>query len=124
MTGLPSCRCGRPGVAFRPGSEPEIAPGGIVVKRGQPASAVCLACWPASQKPRVLECWQCAGTSDEGVQFSRTRKPRGRPLLCVECAAEPAAAVPVFVRATYRRHEIARATSPQLDIENAVRGKE
>jgi hypothetical protein len=37
-------------------------------------------------------------------------------------AADPARPVPVFVRGTYRRHEVARAASAQMDIENAARG--
>lgn len=33
-------------VCVAPGSEPEIAPGGFVVRRGVPVTASCLACWP------------------------------------------------------------------------------
>jgi hypothetical protein len=32
-------------IAISPGSEPETAPGGIVVQRGQPITAWCALCW-------------------------------------------------------------------------------
>jgi hypothetical protein len=125
---IATLRCGGCGsadiVAVDPGDEPVYAPGGILIDAGRPVTARCLACWagPREEKPRALECYRCAGTSDDGVTFARHRKPRGRPLLCADCAADPARPVPVFVRGTYRRHEVTRAASAQMDIENAARG--
>lgn len=119
---LPLCKCGQPAVIFSPGSEPLRAPGDIIVRRGCPVTGRCVACWSAPRGAPILECWRCAGSSADGVAFGRTRKPRGRPLLCVECAAEPAASVPVFVRRTHRRHEVARASGPQKDLDDMARG--
>ena len=48
MTGLPSCPCGAPAVAFKPGQEPVYAEVGFIVQRGRPTEGTCLACWPAA----------------------------------------------------------------------------
>lgn len=50
MSGAPlRCTvCGAADVlAAAPGQEDEIAPGGIVIRRGVPVQAWCRACWPA-----------------------------------------------------------------------------
>jgi hypothetical protein len=41
---LPRCRCGRKAIAFTPGESEDRAPGGVLVKRGQPVRGWCLAC--------------------------------------------------------------------------------
>jgi len=42
---LPTCHhCAAPAAVFRPGDEPEEAPGGIVVRRGAPIRGLCEAC--------------------------------------------------------------------------------
>lgn len=38
---LPRCPCGAPAFTFTPGTEPEIGPGGIVVRRGRPDRGWC-----------------------------------------------------------------------------------
>jgi hypothetical protein len=46
-----TCHCGGEGIAFRPGTEPEIAPGGFVVSRGEPALVLCLTHFQRSYGP-------------------------------------------------------------------------
>jgi hypothetical protein len=45
------CKCGSADIVLvRPGSEPEIAPGSIVVSQGEPVTGVCMACWPLAPR--------------------------------------------------------------------------
>jgi len=41
---LPRCRCGRKAATFAPGAAPDYAPGRILINRGWPVQAWCLAC--------------------------------------------------------------------------------
>lgn len=124
------CRCGSPDVvAIDPGEPPVIdVQTDKMLRRGRPITGRCLACLltaePAARRP--LECWRCAGTDADGLVFTRSRKPRGRPLLCTDCAEEPPRSPvlrgPVFVAQTYRRAERRRMESAQIDIEDVARG--
>lgn len=40
------CACGSADlVLVKPGSEPVVAPGGIILERGEPTTGTCMACW-------------------------------------------------------------------------------
>jgi hypothetical protein len=46
--------CGDAAFAVKPGAEPEIAPGGIVTRRGRPDQAWCFTHWPQRASQRDL----------------------------------------------------------------------
>lgn len=52
LPGIGCTGCGsRIVVAVAPGTEAEIAPGGIIIARGRAPVAWCAACWPCAHAP-------------------------------------------------------------------------